>query len=206
MLGGALMLSGAVMAAPSATTGIGAIAVAGLGTLGADAVFTGWNQMVSGVPQQTVVYQAGRSAGLSPTGAAALDLGLGLASGGVLAIPRVGSAQVAAQLPRALTLGRNAETGIDVYLGMRNGQAVYCGITCDIVARSAQHERDLRGFDLLSQITRQSVTRGEARAIEQALISRNPGFENLRNSISPGHPWFDDAVQWGESWLNKNGF
>jgi hypothetical protein len=46
---------------------------------------------------------------------------------------------------------------------------------------------------------------GEARAIEQALIKRNPGFQNIRNSISPKHSWYEDAVNWGESWLKTNG-
>jgi len=49
------------------------------------------------------------------------------------------------------------------------------------------------------------VTRGEARAIEQALIESNPGFQNIRNSISPTHPWYSNAVEWGKNWLRTNG-
>lgn len=42
------------------------------------------------------------------------------------------------------------------------------------------------------------VTRGQARAIEQALIVRNPGFNNKINSISPTHSYYDDAASWGD--------
>jgi hypothetical protein len=37
------------------------------------------------------------------------------------------------------------------------------------------------------------------------LIVRNPGFENIRHSISPTHPYYDEALQWGEAWLKANG-
>ena len=106
-------------------------------------------------------------------------------------------------LPRALTLGRNAEAGVHVYLGVRNGQVVYCGITCNLAQRGAQHGGR---FDALQALTTGSLTRGEARAIEEALILRNPGFENLRHSISPGHSWYQEAVEWGEAWLKARGF
>jgi hypothetical protein len=39
-----------------------------------------------------------------------------------------------------------------------------------------------------------------------ALINRNPGFEIIRNSISPNHSWYGQAVEWGEAWLKGNGF
>lgn len=58
----------------------------------------------------------------------------------------------------------------------------------------------------MQQVTEQGVTRGEARAIEQALIVRNPGFENKINSISPSRPFYHQAVDWGESWLQGHGF
>ena len=59
----------------------------------------------------------------------------------------------------------------------------------DVTRRAAEHG---------SRFTLQPVTRGQARAIEQALITRNPGFENIRNSISPSHSWYPQAVNWGE--------
>jgi len=59
---------------------------------------------------------------------------------------------------------------------------------------------------VLDPITTSAVTRGEARAIEQALIVRNPGFNNKINSISPNHSYYQDAVDWGEAWLVRNGY
>jgi hypothetical protein len=106
-------------------------------------------------------------------------------------------------VPGALKVGANADTGVDVYLGVRNGKPVYAGISNNVEARAAQHGAR---FDGLRQITGQSVTRGEARAIEEALIVRNPGFENLRHSISPTQPYYDEAVEWGEAWLKANGY
>jgi hypothetical protein len=142
--------------------------------------------------------------------AAMIEGGLGL--GVTLGIPAVGAigsiatggavAGIEAALPEALTLGGNAETGIDVYLGIRNGQAVYCGITCNLAQRFAQHGSR---FDALEQVTTSGVTRGDARAIEQAMIESNPGFQNIRNSISPQQPWYQDALNWGTSWLKSNG-
>jgi hypothetical protein len=99
--------------------------------------------------------------------------------------------------------GKNADAGVDVYVGVRNGQAVYCGISCNLTTRAAQHGSR---FDALDALTTSSITRGEARAIEQAVIVRNPGFENVRNSISPTHSWYQQAVDWGEAWLKTHGF
>jgi len=115
--------------------------------------------------------------------------------------PRAVTAE--ALLPEALALGRNAETGVSVYLGMSDGAAVYCGISCNLAVRAAQHGSR---FESLAEVTMGSVTRGEARAIEQALIVRNPEFQNIRNSISPTHAWYQRAVGWGEEWLKAHGF
>jgi RHS repeat-associated protein len=105
-------------------------------------------------------------------------------------------------LPTELTVGRNAETGVDVYQGISGGAPVYSGITNDLLARANQHGSR---FDDLAQVTTSSVTRGEARAIEEALIVRDRG-QNLRHEISPRHPWYNDALAWGEDWLTRNGF
>lgn len=103
-----------------------------------------------------------------------------------------------AELPNAL---RGGEATTDVYLGVRDGKEVYVGITNNLQRRQAQHADR---FDLAG-ITGSPLTRGEARAVEQALIVRNPGFDNVRNSISPRHAWYGDAVAWGEAWLRANG-
>jgi hypothetical protein len=103
-------------------------------------------------------------------------------------------------LPKALS-GGAADTY--VYFGSRNGKNVYTGISNNVGRRTSQHGDR---FDGLRQMTDAPVTRGQARSIEQALIVRNPGFQNVRNSISPNHPYYDDAVSLGESWLKQNGF
>lgn len=110
------------------------------------------------------------------------------------------AAKALPELPKALSGGR-ADTY--VYYGTRDGKYVYTGITKNPDRRAAQHgER----FDYLDQITDAPVTRGQARAIEQALIVRNPGFENKINSISPKHTYYNDAINWGEAWLRQNGY
>ena len=61
----------------------------------------------------------------------------------------------------------------------------------------------------MEKLTQFFLTRGEARAIEQALIVESRlsgrGFWNIRNSISPRHAWYQDAVNWGDNWLRANG-
>jgi hypothetical protein len=108
----------------------------------------------------------------------------------------------AASLPEALTLGSNAESGVAVYYGLKDLVPTYVGITSDMLKRQLQHGAKY----FLQRISEAPVTRGEARAIEQAIIVRNPGFSNIRNSVSPSHPWYQQAVDWGEAWLRSNGF
>jgi hypothetical protein len=116
-------------------------------------------------------------------------------SGGVGTAARGG----APALPYALS-GGQATTF--VYLGIRSGNPVYVGITTNIARRQAQHGARF----VLTPITTSPLTRGQARAIEQAMIVRNPQFENVINSISPKHPWYKQAVDWGEWWLRTHGF
>jgi hypothetical protein len=107
----------------------------------------------------------------------------------------------ACKLPDELAEGANAQTGVSVYLGENGGQNVNVGITNDIARRGAQHGERFR----LSPIA-DDLTRGQARAVEQALIERNPGFQNVRNSIGPRHKWQGQAVDWGNEWLRANGY
>jgi RHS repeat-associated protein len=147
-------------------------------------------------------YQDLRDFGRCPSIGNALWAGLGLVS---LApgLPNVGLARRAddlVALPGAL---RGGAATTDVYFGVRNADRVYTGITTNLARRQVQHGDRF----VLERVTQSGqVTRGEARAIEQALIVRNPGFENVRNSISPRHPWYQQAVDWGDAWLSRNGF
>ena len=77
---------------------------------------------------------------------------------------------------------------------------MYVGITNDLKRRQMEHGARFT----LEPITKTPLIRGEARAIEQALIKNNPGFQNIRNSISPTHTWYNQAVEWGEHWLRNN--
>jgi RHS repeat-associated protein len=103
-------------------------------------------------------------------------------------------------LPSAL---RGGSANVDVYVGVSGGKPAYVGITSNLSRRAAQHGSR---FDLLEQVTTSPVTRGQARAIEEALYLRNPGFQNIRHPISPSHPWYQQAVDWGDAWLRANGF
>jgi RHS repeat-associated protein len=148
-------------------------------------------------------YSAGNYISAAVYGAVSLaDAALGVATFGLstrlnAGVRAAGNAAIGT-LPEALTLGKNAEVGVDVYLGMRGGTPVYCGITCNPAQRSAQHGSR---FEALQIVTPAPVTRGEARAIEQAIIQQSPGFENIRNAINPNHPWYQQAVDWGNAWL-----
>lgn len=106
--------------------------------------------------------------------------------------------------PQALK-GGTAETV--VYFGYRaDGTFAYVGITKNFSARKSQ-------WSGLYDIRQQSspLTRGEARAIEEALIVQG-GFAadggrlaNKIHSISPNHPYYDEAVAWATRWLADNG-
>jgi RHS repeat-associated protein len=109
--------------------------------------------------------------------------------------------------PAALTVGNNARTGVSVYKGFdKAGEWIYSGITNNIVRRAAEHT----GRFKIAEIA-EGLTRGQARAVEQALIDANKARKaitrpaNAINSISQAHSYYDDAVQWGQWWLSKNG-
>jgi hypothetical protein len=94
--------------------------------------------------------------------------------------------------------GRKAlEATHDVYLGFIGGKAAYVGITNSFLRRSS----DWYGKYDLKKLTQCKVTKDQARGIEQAIIERNPDFNNVINSIAPNRDWRDEAVNWGENWL-----
>ncbi len=138
--------------------------------------------------------------------AGALLGGLGYATGSVLhsGLGALASSVACAMaaggspLPQALQGG---QANVNVYLGIRSGQPVYVGITNSLTRRQSEHGARF----ILQAITQSPVTRGQARAIEEALIVRNPHFENIRHAISPNHSYYQDALRWGEAWLSANG-
>jgi hypothetical protein len=111
-----------------------------------------------------------------------------------------GLAITSQQLKKFLAAG-SADT--HVYLGISaEDEPVYAGITNNVNRRQTEHGRR---FTYLRPITDAPVTRGQARAIEQALIVQNPEYKNIYNSISPNHSWYQDAVNWGNWWLQQRG-
>ncbi|MDO3624510.1 RHS repeat-associated core domain-containing protein, partial [Ralstonia pseudosolanacearum] len=93
------------------------------------------------------------------------------------------------------------ELANDVYLGIRDGKAVYVGISNNVAARACQHGSR---FDDVVKITNSQVTRDQARAIEQMIINKNPHFENQINSISPSRSWYESALEWARNWVRNN--
>jgi hypothetical protein len=90
-----------------------------------------------------------------------------------------------------------------VYLGFKGGKDVYVGITRQAInIRQAQH--GAARFQL-RQVTSYSLTRNQARAVEQALILRNPQYRNIINSISSKRPIYKGAVKWGDDFLDSMG-
>ena len=90
----------------------------------------------------------------------------------------------------------------DAYLGYKNGQPSYVGISSRLSCRTMEHGDR---FDAYEKLTDTPVTKDQARGIEQALINNNPDFENEINSISPDRDWYDDAVNYGNDFLKKMG-
>lgn len=74
------------------------------------------------------------------------------------------------------------------------------GLPTTPAVRASQHADRFGLEELVS-----GLTRGQARAVEQAIIAQNPGYQNLINSISPRHAWYQQAVDWGEAFLRANG-
>lgn len=89
-----------------------------------------------------------------------------------------------------------------VYIGYKNGKPVYVGIAKNVEARAAQHGDR---FDELIPLTKKPLNRGEARAIEQAIIDNNSHFTNKINSISPKRDLYQDAKTHGEKWMEDLG-
>ena len=104
------------------------------------------------------------------------------------------------QVPDSLLQG---EANTSVYLGIKDGEADYVGISKNVEIRQSQHGDR---FDYLNEITSEQLTRRQARAIEQAMINNNPQYSNKINSISPNRDWYDEAVQWGTTWLTERGY
>jgi len=87
----------------------------------------------------------------------------------------------------------------------------YIGITSDFMRRQAQHARAGRSFVPTQLPGATGLSRGEARAIEQACIvegglaSLGGGLQNRINSISPARTYYSAALDAGRAMLLRFG-
>lgn len=96
-----------------------------------------------------------------------------------------------------------------VYFGVRSGSTTetvsYVGITNNMARRQAQHSGK---YDIRAQSP--ALSRGQARAIEEALImdggmvAAGGRLNNKIHSISPNHDYYAEALAWGRQWLKDN--
>ncbi|MEU8201565.1 RHS repeat-associated core domain-containing protein [Streptosporangium sp. NPDC049046] len=117
----------------------------------------------------------------------------------------------AARLAAILAAGKKLAAGLAknyVYLGYSGNKVVYVGITNNLKSRTYKH-----GSRFTSVVPFASgLTRGQARAVEQAIIHRHKivggpnSFQltNTINSIAPKHPHYQHMVNWGVRWLRNN--
>jgi hypothetical protein len=84
-------------------------------------------------------------------------------------------ARLVDNVPDVLRIG---DKTTDVYLGIWKNQDIYVGISKNVSKRMLQHGDR---FDVLRKITKQKLTRRQARAIEQAILLRNPQYTNKIN-------------------------
>jgi len=117
------------------------------------------------------------------------------------AIRKIFGARV--RLPAALADGPKNNT---VYTANR-----YVGITDDFARRKSQHASNRRKFTPIPMPGASGLTRGEARAIEEACIVllgmriHGGDLENQRHSINPKLPYYDDALTYGKKRLRELG-
>lgn len=114
-----------------------------------------------------------------------------------------GGAEIAEDTLKWLNKG-NPDT--IVYYGIKDGGAVYTGITKQALAkRLYQHNYGPKGkgLDYLeNQLS--GLTRNQARAIEQYLIEKGSANAlNKVNSISPKSQYYGEALKWAEKFINN---
>ena len=153
------------------------------------------------VPATKMVVSALAKVGGKAVLAGVMKAGITPLLGAISGVIKNAAGNVPASLLRNTT-GRFLSKEYSVYFGMRGGKAVYTGITRQSLAqRLAQHGDR---FTSLQEVAT-NLTRRQARAVEQALIERNPNFENVINSISANRVWYNDVMTWGRAFLSGSG-
>lgn len=98
-----------------------------------------------------------------------------------------------------------------VYIGSSTDDSGYVGITNNFLRRRTEHAGASRTFAPEPIEGAVRLSRGEARAIEEACIvelglkSDGGSLQNQIHSISPTVPYYDAAVAWGTEHLNEIG-
>lgn len=104
-----------------------------------------------------------------------------------------------------LTLPAALDGGIQdtyVYLGYNEAnEAIFVGITRDLDSAFLDQR-----FVGIREVSVTPLTRGQALAVQQAVLEVEPGLINELNAISPFVAHFDDSVSWGRAWLQLNGW
>lgn len=111
---GAMGVAAAITSAPAttgATLGLGAAANLALGTMSADAVYTGAKQLVSGQSEATLTNQALQGLGLSPEAASYAELALGVGAAVKASSVIVKGAQIGAKAESTVTYTVNSLPG-----------------------------------------------------------------------------------------------
>ena len=95
-----------------------------------------------------------------------------------------------------------------VYYGMEDGVAEYVGITKqDVDVRLQQHSSPSnphqKNFDVLD-VYYEGLTGNQSRAVEQWEIENGPSHQNISNSISKDHRYYDAAKAWAAK--NKDNY
>ena len=94
-----------------------------------------------------------------------------------------------------------------VYRSAQNGVTKYVGITNNFARRASEHLRT-RGWVIEPIQNLESLSRFDARAVEQVLIEHY-GLENLYNrinSVATNNPIYQESIRRGTDLLNQIGF
>jgi len=119
----------------------------------------------------------------------------------------VGKSLTAAQIQGASAADSVRTEAVAVYRYMENGTVRYIGVTNDFVRRAYEHGQ-ARGWQIERIPGLESLSRFEARAVEQVLIEQY-GLVNLNNrinSVSAINPIYPEAIRTGREILDTIGY
>lgn len=95
------------------------------------------------------------------------------------------------------------EKNVSVYIGYKDGKAVYVGISNDVARREAEHVMAGK-LDKVRPIVG-SLTRNQARTIEENMIIKNKEFKNSIDSIAGERDIYQEALKYGDDLMEQYG-